>query len=181
MKIKSLISELRLYICNHIINKIPSHTFRLFFYRSIMKFDIGRGSYIFLGCTFDAAKGLKIGKNSVINAKCRIDTRGGIKIGDNCSISNNVSIITADHDMNTPNMQGRTSETIIGNNVWIGTEAMLLPSLIIGSGAVVAARALVTKHVYDFEVVGGVPAKHIKERKCKTNYTYSASYKRLFQ
>ncbi len=53
---------------------------------------------------------------------------------------------------------------IIGNDVWIGAYAVILPGVTIGDGAVIGAGAVVTKDVADYSVVGGVPAKHIKYR-----------------
>jgi len=55
-------------------------------------------------------------------------------------------------------------DTVIGNDVWIGFEAVIMPGVHIGDGAIVAARSLVTKDVPPFTVVGGVPARIIKQR-----------------
>lgn len=55
-------------------------------------------------------------------------------------------------------------DTVIGNDVWIGMKAMIMPGVRIGNGAVVAARSLVTKDVPPYTVVGGNPARIIKER-----------------
>lgn len=55
-------------------------------------------------------------------------------------------------------------EIIIGNDVWIGTNVVILPSVKIGNGAVIAAGAVVTKDIPDYAVVGGVPARIIKYR-----------------
>lgn len=58
----------------------------------------------------------------------------------------------------------RKGDTVIGNDVWIGTEAMIMPGVKIGDGAIVAARAVVTKDVPPYTIVGGVPAKIIMKR-----------------
>lgn len=58
----------------------------------------------------------------------------------------------------------RAGDTIIGNDVWIGSEAMIMSGVKIGHGAIIASRAVVTKHVAPYEVVGSNPAKHIKFR-----------------
>lgn len=58
----------------------------------------------------------------------------------------------------------RKGDTVIGNDVWIGTEAMIMPGVNIGDGAVIAARAVVTKNVEPYSIVGGNPAKIIKYR-----------------
>ena len=58
----------------------------------------------------------------------------------------------------------RAGDTCIGHDVWIGTEAMIMSGVKIGDGAIVASRAVVTKDVAPYEVVGSNPAKHIKFR-----------------
>lgn len=55
-------------------------------------------------------------------------------------------------------------DTVIGNDVWIGYEAVILPGVHIGDGAVVGTRAVVTKDVPPYTIVGGVPAKPIRKR-----------------
>jgi len=172
------LSELRLYFCNYWLSRIPSHRFRLWYYRTIMGFTIGKGSSIFMNCKFDCAKGLTIGINSTINPNCRIDPRGNIIIGNNVSISEDVIILTADHDMNSESFGGRNKKTVIDDFVWIGTRVMLLPGVKIGKGAIIAAGAIVTKDVDSFSVMAGIPAKIIKQRP-ENNINYSASYRRL--
>ena len=58
----------------------------------------------------------------------------------------------------------KAGDTIIGNDVWIGSEAMIMPGVKIGDGAVIGSRALVTKDVPPYAIVGGNPAKLIKMR-----------------
>ncbi|WP_443088983.1 type B chloramphenicol O-acetyltransferase [Vibrio sp. 16] len=58
----------------------------------------------------------------------------------------------------------RAGDTVIGNDVWIGSEAMIMAGVTIGDGAIIASRAVVTKDVAPYEVVGSNPAKHIKFR-----------------
>ncbi|ALM73526.1 type B chloramphenicol O-acetyltransferase [Vibrio vulnificus] len=58
----------------------------------------------------------------------------------------------------------RAGDMRIGHDVWIGSEAMIMPGVTIGDGAIIASRAVVTKDVAPYEVVGSNPAKHIKFR-----------------
>lgn len=58
----------------------------------------------------------------------------------------------------------KAGDTNIGHDVWIGSEAMIMPGVTIGTGAVIAARAVVTKDVLPYSIVGGNPAEHIKYR-----------------
>lgn len=96
-------------------------------------------------------------------------------IGRYCSIAPMVTIGLGEHDINDISTSARfygensyeklTKNTvIIGNDVWIGSKAMILRGVKIGDGAVVGAGAVVTKDVPDFAVVVGVPAKIIKYR-----------------
>lgn len=58
----------------------------------------------------------------------------------------------------------RAGDTLVGNDVWIGTEAMIMPGVSIGDGAVIGSRALVTRDVEPYSIVGGNPAKFIRKR-----------------
>lgn len=175
----AFLSEFRLYFCNHWVSGIPSHTIRLWFYRTIMGFKIDTGSSICLDCRFDCTKALSIGKNSVILAKCRLDNRGSIFIGDNVSISDEVIILTADHDMQKRDFEGRHKKVIIEDYVWIGTRVVILPGVTIGKGAVIGAGSVVTKNVEPFQFVAGVPAKFVKDR--IKDLVYKCTYRRIFQ
>ena len=55
-------------------------------------------------------------------------------------------------------------DTVIGNDVWIGTEAIIMPGISVGHGAVIGTRALVTKDVEPYTIVGGNPGKPIRKR-----------------
>lgn len=176
---RRILAEIKIYFCNYIISKIPSHSVRLFLYRKIMNFNIGVKSSIFMGCSFDFGKNLSIGNYTTINAKCRIHNTGYITIGNSVSISQEVFIITADHDPDSEKFEGRIKGVFIDDYAWIGTRAIILPGIKIGKGAVVGAGSVVTKDVLPYTIVGGVPAKFIKKR--SSNLSYKHSYRRLFQ
>ncbi len=55
-------------------------------------------------------------------------------------------------------------DTIIGNDVWIGSEAVIMPGVHIGDGAIIGTRSLVTKHVEPYAIVGGNPARMLRKR-----------------
>ena len=65
---------------------------------------------------------------------------------------------------NSKNPYKKSGDTIVGHDVWIGSEAMIMAGVTIGSGAVIASRAVVTKDVEPYAVVGGNPAELIKYR-----------------
>lgn len=111
----------------------------------------------------DFGKNITIGKNVFINSGCHFQDQGGIEIGDGTLIGHNVVLATINHDLYPQNnRKNHYSPIKIGSNVWIGSNATVLPGVTIGEWAVVAAGAVVTKDVPPFTVVGGVPAKVIK-------------------
>lgn len=132
-----------------------------------------------MNSSFDCARNFSIGTNSVINSRCRIDNRGAISIGENVSISQEVIILTADHDIDAAKFSGRNKTVKIEDYVWIGTRVTILPGVTVGKGALIAAGSVVTKDVAPFSVVAGVPAKLIRMR--REDLDYKTSYRRLFQ
>jgi maltose O-acetyltransferase len=173
-------SEFRLYLANHWVSAIPSHMVRLFFYRKIMRAQIGPGSSILMGCWFDCSGGIVIGKNSTINQRCRLDGRGGIQIGNSVSISSNVIILTADHDLDNPDFPGRTAPVIIDDHAFVGTGAMILKGVHIGTGAVLGAGSVATRDIPAGEIWAGNPARKIRMRGTD-RYADGLPYRRLFQ
>lgn len=111
----------------------------------------------------DFGKNISIGKNVFINSGCRFQDQGGITIGNGTLIGHNVVLATINHDLNpSKNRKNHYAPIKIGNNVWIGANATVLPGVMIGDWAVVAAGAVVTKDVPPMTVVGGVPAKILR-------------------
>ena len=108
---------------------------------------------------------LVLGSNSYLNRNATIVCSGMIEVGENVAISQNVVI--RDSDIHHIIVDGKdipnTAPIHIGNNVWIGTSAVILKGVTIGDGAVVAAGTVVTKDVPSNCLVAGNPAKIIKE------------------
>lgn len=112
----------------------------------------------------DFGKNIHVGRNVFINSGCHFQDQGGITIGDGSLIGHNVVLATINHGFN-PIHRGdnHPSPIVIGENVWIGSNATILPGVSIGDGAIIAAGAVVTKNVPAHTVVGGVPAHIFKE------------------
>ena len=111
---------------------------------------------------------IRIGKNVFINSGCCFQDHAGIEIGDGALIGHQVVISTLNHDIYPSNRADMMPNPVkIGKNVWIGAHATILPGVTIGDNAIIAAGAVVTKDVVKNTVVGGVPAKKIKDIKVK--------------
>lgn len=114
-------------------------------------------------------KNLSIGDNVSIHPMCYIDATGGISIGNDVSIAHGVTIMSTTHlynDVLIPIKDQKTASyfTKIDNNVWVGAKATILAGVNVATGSIIAANAVVTKDVFKNNVVGGIPARKIKER-----------------
>ena len=112
----------------------------------------------------DCGKNIHVGKFVFFNAGCTMQDQGGVYIGDGVLLGHHTTIVTLNHGIH-PNERHNLhpAPVVIGNNVWIGSNATILPGVTIGDNAVVAAGAVVTKDVPTNTVVAGVPAKIVKK------------------
>ena len=126
--------------------------------------EFPEGAYMFPPFYTDCGKNLKIGKNVFINSCCQFQDQGGITIGDGTLVGPKTVIATLNHHMD-PSKRANLfpKPVVIGKNVWIGANVTILPGVTIGDGAIIAAGAVVNKNVEANTVVGGVPAKLIKQ------------------
>jgi acetyltransferase-like isoleucine patch superfamily enzyme len=113
--------------------------------------------YTNLGCF------LNIGKRVFINHACSFLDMGGITIEDDVMIGPRVNLVTENHPLDPAKRKAMLCRPIlIKRNAWIGAGATILPGVIIGENAVVAAGAVVSRDVPDNMVAGGIPARIIK-------------------
>jgi maltose O-acetyltransferase len=117
-------------------------------------------------CRFGGTPKIKIGHRFYANAYCHF--LGDIEIGDDVLIGPKVVIWGRDHGTSRKacmNSQPHVVEKItIGDDVWIGANVTILKGVTIGTGAIIAAGAVVVKDVAPYSIVGGCPARHIKDR-----------------
>ena len=183
---KRVIAATIKYATNHIIAHIPSYTIRHAWYRHVLGWHIGpnisifMGQYVQMGRVRRSQQKVSIGENTIINWDCMLYTTGGLVIGENVSISAGVWLITGTHDMNHPQFIDTYKPIVIGDYAWIGMRATILGGVTIGEGAVVMAGAVVTHDVPPFAVVGGIPAKVIRQRELQ-QLTFLQNYRPLFE
>ena len=170
--------EFWLYILR-LVGYIPLHFVRRFFYiLSGIKMDPFK-STIHMGANFFKPWGITIGNDTIIGDHAFLDGRAPLTIGNHVGLASQVLIYNDEHDIHN-DYQNSFGPVTIKDYVFIGPRAIILPNVTIGKGAVVAAGAVVTKSIPDYEIWGGVPAKKISDRKIK-NPTYKLGRPALFQ
>lgn len=118
---------------------------------------------------------INIGERTHLDQFCVLYGQGGLSIGASCAIACGVTIYTqsnqyaADPCTNIIDQPVKYAEVVIGDDVWIGARAVILPGVTIGDHAVVGAGAVVNRDVESWAIVGGVPAKLIGQRRCREN------------
>lgn len=140
------------------------------FYLRLFGIRLGKGTSIHRRCKFFHEGKLSVGNNTVINFGCYLDNRRGITIGNNVGIAHNTKIYTLGHDLNDPQFKTKGAEVTIKDNVFIFSNALIMPGVTIGEGAIVLAGSVVTKDVEPWAIVGGNPAKKIRERSREIDY-----------
>ncbi|MEJ1178650.1 MULTISPECIES: DapH/DapD/GlmU-related protein [unclassified Pseudarthrobacter] len=100
-----------------------------------------------------------------MNYRCIFNTAGGIVIGRNVDIAMDVSFITSSHDVGNAKRRAGVSFSApihIGDGVWVGARAVILPGVTIGAGSIIAAGSIVVSDCQPNMLYAGVPAKAIK-------------------
>lgn len=148
-----IIGEIILKIYNRMIGVVKTTIWKLLFGKKII---IGKHTCFYPNCKIMIEKNgnIKIGNNCFFNNGCSLTALGNIKIGDNCSFGEGVKIYDHNHIFSNPNIpfckQGYSIGNVeIGENVWIGSDCIILPNVKIGNNVVIAAGSIITKSIAD--------------------------------
>ena len=140
----------------------------------------GRGKNLWITSPFyvDYGNNIYFGNNCVVNMNCTFLDDNKIIIGDNALIAPNVQIYTSYHPTNAKDRFGETENNsgfefcktltapvLIGNNVWIGGGAIVMPGITIGYNVVIGAGSIVTKNIPDNVIAVGNPCRVLRENK----------------
>ncbi|WP_408632046.1 acyltransferase [Micropruina glycogenica] len=148
---------------------IPSHTVRNCLYRSA-GMRLHPTSSIHWRAEFYAPERIEIGPYCTIGDSAFLDGRSGLTIGACVNLGSHVSIYTRQHDIDDPDFTETGAPVRIEDHAWVSSHSILLPGVTIGEGAVVAAGGVVAKSVPAYTLVGGNPARHIRDRSRDLRY-----------
>lgn len=163
----------------HVTTYIPLHSIRNWIWR-LAGLKLGQRSTLHTGVRVYDPRNIRVGEGTIIGYRTFIDGRDRVVIGDHTDIASEVMIYSSEHDLSSADFHAVSAPVVIGDYVFIGPRAIILPGVTIGDRAVVAAGAVVTKDVPVGTIVGGVPAKPIGERNLK-NPHYRLGRFKLFQ
>lgn len=136
--------------------------------KAIVKELLGRSEGAFINPPFYCDYGfhIEVGKNFFANYNCTILDVAKVTIGDNCQLAPNVAIYTAGHPLHPVSRNSGYEygiPVVIGDNVWIGGNSVIMPGVHIGSNTVIAGGSVVTKDIPDWVVAGGNPCRVIRK------------------
>lgn len=126
--------------------------------------QIGKGCRVYGGAEIWIPDNFVLGDYSWLDNGTKIYCVDKIKIGANCVISANAFLCTASHDIGSVSFELKTKPITIDDCAWVASNAIILPGVAIGEGAVVAAGSVVAKNVDPWAIIAGNPAKEIGKR-----------------
>lgn len=144
---------------------------------NLARLELGTGAVVQSGCLLhcgglDWSTGqgrLRLGERTYVGHNSVLYGAGDLQIGRDVLIGPGVILTSQGHGFEKPGLKVCEHElvlapVVIGDDVWIGAGAVVVPGVTVGEGAVVAAGAVVTRDVLPYQVVAGVPARPLRER-----------------
>lgn len=125
--------------------------------------QLTKESCVCSGATVFAPWNLKMGR-AIVGPGAYVYNKAIVTMGDDCVLSQNSELCTASHDITSLLLPVKNAPITLCDKVWVASHVFVGPGITIGEGAVVGARAAVFKDVEPWTVVGGNPARKIKER-----------------
>jgi putative colanic acid biosynthesis acetyltransferase WcaF len=141
----------------------PLHRWRSFILR-LFGAKVGKGVHVYPGTKIWAPWNLELDDECGIARGAILYSQGKIFIGKRAVISQGAHLVTGSHDYTRAGFPLITKPIHVGANAWIASEAFVHPGVTIGEGCVIAARAVVTKDMPEWQVCAGHPCAPIKQR-----------------
>ena len=160
------------YIKWKIFGRVPfGLVFTNNFFRKILRINSDAKIPVHFTSRIISYKNLKFTSDSTtvcsfaLSGGCYFQALNGIELGKNFLFAPCVKLISSDHDIEDKSKVAKASPIVIGDNVWLGANVIILPSVTIGNNVVVGAGSVVTKSFPDNVIIAGNPARIIKELK----------------
>ena len=166
------------YVLNHVVNRIPLVEPRMRLYAALgVRLADWQSTMIMLGARVFSPRLLQVGAHTIIG-RSTLDARGSVTIGRNVNIGSDSAFQTGKHLVDSPAFEADFLPIVIEDRAWIAERAFVLAGVTVGEGAVVAAGSVVTADVAPYTVVGGVPARRLRDRSRELSYelTYRGNW-----
>lgn len=141
----------------------PLHGWRSFLLR-LFGAKVGRGAHVYAGAKIWAPWNVDIGEETGVADGATLYSQGKITLGRRVVISQGAHLCAGTHDYEKPGFPLVTAPITVGDEAWIAAEAFVHPGVTIGEGAVIGARAVVTRSQPAWMVCAGNPARPLKPR-----------------
>lgn len=142
----------------------PLHAWRSFLLRCFGA-KVGKGVHVYPKVSIWAPWNLDLDDGCGIANGAILYSQDMIKIGKKAVVSQGAHLCAGTHDYNTRGFILLTKPITVGDHAWVATEVFIHPGVNIGTGTVIGARSVVTKHMPDWMVCSGHPCAPLKERK----------------
>jgi putative colanic acid biosynthesis acetyltransferase WcaF len=160
-------------VFNLLITHLPGHWLRLAWLRALGA-RVGRGTIVFRGTTVIGAEHLVLGERVQVGFRVVLDARGGLTVAEDVLLSSDSQLLTANHNVASDDFERQVAPIVIADHAWVATRAMVLAGVTVGRGAVVAAGGVAARDVAPLTIVGGVPARPLRERTGGLDYRLDA-------
>jgi maltose O-acetyltransferase len=160
---KAHLFHLYLSLANWLL-RLPGHALRRAVLRDVVRAEIGSEVTVERAMRVTTKGGLQIGDRTILNRAVVVDARGGVRIGADVSVSEEVLILSAEHEVDSPDFDGALRQVEIGDRCWLGARAVILPGAQLEEGCVVGAGSVVRGAVPAWQVVAGNPARQVGVR-----------------
>jgi len=111
---------------------------------------------------------LSVGNNTWIGENVWIDNLAEITIGANCCLSQGALLLTGNHNYKSTRFDLRVTPIVLEDGVWIGARAVVGPGVVCKSHAMLSVNSVATKTLDAYQIYGGNPAQHIRNRAIKS-------------
>ncbi len=164
-----LFDDLEYILLNYVVANIPVWSIRKVCYL-ISGMKLGKHARISMKAIVMRPSKIRIGENTVINEHVLLDGRDGLEIGANTNVSMFVKLYSGTHKTDSDSFAYVGRKTVIGDNCWIGTSAIVMPGSDLKDFVVIGANSVFKGETQEKGIYVGVPATFYRERSIEDHY-----------